>query len=233
MSRVCAVVPAFNEAGRITAVLNALDAASSSVHEIIVVDDGSSDDTHAVAGAHPAAAAGKLRVLRLSPNQGKGAAMREGADNTDADILVFFDADLIHLTPAHVDALVAPVVAGKALMALGVFRHGRGATDLAQILVPNISGQRAIRRDLFLSIPCLSQSGFGVELAITNHVLGEGLPMSRVVLNGVTHPMKEEKLGVFRGVLARLRMYRQMLPYMIRRRKKRLRQRMTSSSGRR
>lgn len=212
---VCAVIPAYNEASRITPVLDTL-AAAPSVDEIIVVDDGSADDTAAVAERHPALVAGKLRVLRHSPNRGKGAAMRTGAEATRAEVLVFFDADLIGLTVPHVESVVAPVKSGKCAMALGVFRGGRGATTLAQILVPNISGQRAIRRDVFQSIPCLTKAGYGVELAITNFVLGEGLPMTRVVLHDVTHPMKEEKLGVLRGVASRLRMYWQMLPYMLR-----------------
>ena len=218
--RVCAIVPAYNEADRIGAVLDTL-AAASRVDEIVVVDDGSSDRTYQAALAHPAAREGRLRALRLPQNQGKGAAMREGAEATDAGALVFFDADLIGLTPEHVDSLVQPVEEDGAAMALGIFRHGRGATDLSQKLVPNISGQRAIRRDLFLAIPCLTRSGFGVELAITHYVMEAGLPMARVVLSGVTHPMKEEKLGFFRGAAARLRMYRQMLPYMLRRRRRR------------
>ena len=217
--KVCAIVPAYNEATRIGSVLDAL-AASSRVDEIIVVDDGSADNTQAAAAAHPAAQTGKLRTLRIPQNQGKGAAMRLGAETTDAEALLFLDADLIGLTPAHVDALAAPVADGRADMALGVFRHGRGATDIAQMLVPNITGQRAIRRDLLLSIPCLTESGFGVELAITRHVAENHLPMTRVVLAGVTHPMKEEKLGFLRGASARLRMYRQMLPYMVRRRRR-------------
>lgn len=218
--KIAAVVPAYNEEARIGRVLDTL-LASDAVQEIVVVDDGSLDGTAAAAEGHPAAAAGKLRLLRHSPNRGKGAAMRTGAEETDAEVIVFFDADLIGLTPPHVAALVAPVASGKFAMALGVFRGGRGATTLAQILAPNISGQRAIRRDVFLAIPCLSKSRYGVELAITGFVLEEGLPMTRVVLTDVTHPMKEEKLGLFRGAAARMRMYRQMLPYLLRRRQRR------------
>lgn len=217
---VCAVVPAYNEAGRIHKVLDAL-AAAPSVEKIVVVDDGSCDETFEAASSHPAAKCGKLRVLQHSPNQGKGAAMVTGAEETDADILLFLDADLVGLTVEHVENLVAPVVSGKNVMALGVFRGGRGATTLAQILAPNITGQRCIRRNVFVSIPCLSQSGYGVELAITGFVIGEGLPHVRVVLNGVTHPMKEEKLGWIRGVGSRLRMYGQMLPYLLRKRRRR------------
>ena len=224
--KVCAVVPAYNEGKRILPVLDTL-AASPCLHEIIVVDDGSLDDTYAIINLHPACKSKRVRVLQHNPNRGKGAAMRTGAESTDADVLVFFDADLIGLTPPQVEAVVRPVATGKAAMALGVFRGGRGWTTLAQILVPNISGQRAIRRDVFQAIPCLTQAGYGVELAITNYVLGEGFPIARVVLQDVTHPMKEEKLGFVRGARARMRMYRQMFPYMIRnvfrRRRNRLR----------
>ena len=114
--KVCAVVPAYNEAGRISRVLDTL-AASPSVAEIVVVDDGSADGTGAIAAAHPSAAESRLRVLYHSPNRGKGAAMMTGADATSADVIVFFDADLIGLTPEHVESLVAPVRSGEHVMA--------------------------------------------------------------------------------------------------------------------
>ena len=217
--RVCAVVPAHNEAERIGAVLDTL-AAAPEVDAVIVVDDGSTDDTFAAVQNHEAAQGklAKVSVLRQTPNKGKGAAMLHGAGRAEAfDILLFFDADLVGLTPAHVADILAPVVSGRVVMALGVFRGGRGATTLAQKIAPNISGQRAIRRDVFLSVPNLAASGYGVELAITNHVLENGLPMVQVVLQDVTHPMKEEKLGFLRGFVSRLRMYYQMLPQIARR----------------
>jgi glycosyltransferase involved in cell wall biosynthesis len=213
------VVPAYNEAGRIHRVLDVL-AKTPEVDTMLVVDDGSADDTFSVASAHPSAQGKqpKLMVLRQQPNRGKGAAMRLGAEEArDAEILLFLDADLVGLTSQHVADLLAPVLNGSVVMALGVFRGGRGATTLAQQIAPNISGQRAIRRDVFLSVPCIESTGYGVELAVTGHVLGARLPMVQVILRDVTHPMKEEKLGPIRGFASRLRMYWQMLPYLIRR----------------
>jgi glycosyltransferase involved in cell wall biosynthesis len=220
--RVCVVVPAYNEAGRIGGVLEIL-AQVDAIDEIIVVDDGSTDGTSEAVNAHPISGSGRLRLLRHTPNRGKGAAMRAGAEATSAPVLVYFDADLIGLTPHHVESLSRPVAEGGKAMALGVFRGGRGATTLAQVLAPNISGQRAIRRDVLLSVPRLTEAGYGVELAITSYVLAEGLPIARVVLQDVTHPMKEEKLGVLRGAVARTRMYWQMLPYVLQRAARRLR----------
>ena len=211
------MVPAYNEGRRILPVLDTL-AAAPSVDEIVAVDDGSRDDTFAVASQHPAVATGKLRVVQQNPNQGKGAAMQRGADEAEgADILLFLDADLTGLTVAHVESLLAPVRSGEKVMALGVFRGGNFWTTLAQILAPNISGQRAIRREVFLSVPCLADARYGVELAITSFVMGEGLPMTDVVLKDVSHPTKERKLGLLRGVAARCRMYQQMMPFLLRR----------------
>ncbi|MGC4044037.1 MAG: glycosyltransferase family 2 protein [Armatimonas sp.] len=212
---VCAVIPAYNEAERIASVLDTL-AASPSVDRILVVDDGSNDGTADVVRAHPAAGE-RLRVLS-QPNGGKGAAMRHGAEEvTDTDVLLFFDADLIGLTVEHVEALLAPVLAGTHPMALGVFRGGNFWTTLAQKLAPNISGQRAIERELFLCIPNLVEARYGVELAITGFVMEKGLPVARVELRDVSHPPKEKKLGFLRGVASRVRMYGQMMPFLLRR----------------
>lgn len=208
-TKVAAVVAAYNEAGRIERVLRAL-AATPEISDIVVVSDGSTDNTFAVANAFPG-----VRAFQLARNKGKGGAMREGAERTDADVLVFFDADLVGLTPDKVSALLAPVCAGEAHMATGVFKGGRWATDIAQRLSPGITGQRAIRRDVFLRIPDLDTVGYGIELAINYYVLHHGFHSKRVVLPCVTHPMKEEKLGFVRGAASRAVMYWQMARFCV------------------
>ncbi|MGO8670833.1 MAG: glycosyltransferase family 2 protein [Capsulimonadaceae bacterium] len=204
-----AVIPAYNEEGRICAVLDALLAAAE-VDDIIVVSDGSSDRTYEVASAIP-----RVRAIQLPVNRGKGGAMRAGALLTDADVLVFFDADLTGLTAQHVRDLIAPVCAGEVTMATGVLYGGRFATDIAQAVSPGITGQRAIRRDVFLQIPDLDNVGYGIELAINCYVLHNGYTRQRVRLRGISHPMKEEKLGWAPGFAARCVMYWQMLRFRV------------------
>ncbi|HEY3331262.1 MAG TPA: glycosyltransferase family 2 protein [Capsulimonadaceae bacterium] len=205
---VAAIIPAHNEAARVAKVLETV-LGTPGVDQIILVDDGSTDGTAAVASKYA-----RVRVERLEKNRGKGGAMLHGASlAVDADVLLFLDADLIGLTSAHVCALINPVVTGAADMALGKFTGGRGATDLAQFLVPFITGQRAIRRTLFQSIPDLDRVGFGIEMAITLHVKAACRPVMTVLLPGVTHPMKEEKLGFIRGVRARGKMYAEMATF--------------------
>jgi len=207
--KVAAVVPAYNEERRIHVVLKAL-ADNPDITEIIVVSDGSTDRTHAVASAMP-----KVRAVQLPTNKGKGGAMLAGAQLTDADVLVFFDADLTGLTAAHVQKLIAPVISGKHDMSTGVLYGARYLTDIAQFFSPGITGQRSIRRDVFLEIPGLGDVGYGIELAINYYVWHHGYSCTRVYLKGVSHPMKEEKLGLIAGTISRCRMYHQMLRFRI------------------
>ena len=199
--KVAAVVPAYNEENRIATVLAAIKGAKL-VDEIVVVNDGSTDGTYKVVSSDPA-----VTAVSLNCNLGKGGAMCAGAAATDADVLLFLDADLIGLKSEQIDELIAPVVTGEADMAIGVFRAGRSLTDWAQILVPYISGQRVLHRDVFVSIPGLRHVRSGVEVAITKYYNVTGLIVKNVVLAGVTHSMKEEKIGLVRGFAARLKMY--------------------------
>jgi glycosyltransferase involved in cell wall biosynthesis len=199
--RVAAILPAFNEEARIARVLEAVTS-SPVISEVWVVSDGSSDRTYEVASAVPG-----VQAIRLRQNLGKGAAMMAGALQTTADALLFLDADLSGLTPEHIAALIQPVVSGEADMSVGVFRGGRFLTDLAQKLAPHISGQRCIPRSCFLRASHVSELRYGVEMALYRHAQAEGMRIASVTLMGVTHPMKEEKIGYLRGSIARVHMY--------------------------
>lgn len=199
--KVAAIVPAYNEAERITTVLDAIKSARL-VDEIVVVSDGSTDGTYELVSTDP-----DIKAVQLEVNRGKGGAMRAGADHTDADVILFLDADLTGMDGDKVDMIVQPIVEDSADMAIGIFKSGRGATDLAQFVAPYISGQRAMRRDVFVSIPKLETARSGVETAITKFFRRRNLRVQRVSLQGCTHFMKEEKVGFIRGMALRMRMY--------------------------
>jgi glycosyltransferase involved in cell wall biosynthesis len=202
--RATAVVPAYNEASRIGRVLAAVESCSL-VDQLIVVDDGSRDDTAAAAGRHNGA-----EVVRLPRNQGKAAAMWEGVARARNKVVVFVDADLVGLTPEHVAELVRPVLSGEADMTVGQFSQAPPWITYWMRLMPAISGQRAMRVSDFVRVPNLVESGFGVEVALTRYALRKKLRTRYVPLSKMTHVIKEEKRGILRGVSSRAVMYYQM-----------------------
>lgn len=171
-----------------------------------MVSDGSTDNTFDVARSY-----GEVTAMQLPRNIGKGGAMVAGARRASSEYVAFLDADLLGMTPPHVEALVAPVLSGEADMTIGIFKGGRPRTDWAQVIAPFISGQRVLSRDEFLSIPGLEDARYGVEIAISRHIRDRGLVIRTVALIGMTHPMKEEKIGYIRGTIARTAMYWQIL----------------------
>jgi len=109
---VWAVIAAYNEASRLDATLRNLRSQQVSV---VVVDDGSRDQTRRVALAHD------VWVLRHLINCGQGAALQTGMDfaiRQGADIIVTFDADGQH-SAEDLPRLIAPIVSGAADVALG------------------------------------------------------------------------------------------------------------------
>ena len=108
------VIPAFDEAQRIggsLAKISAYLAGRSLSHEILVADDGSNDDTAAVAAAY---AEQGVRVLRAARNQGKGAAVRRGVLASRGRRVLLTDADLS--TPIEDVARLEPRLADSAVV---------------------------------------------------------------------------------------------------------------------
>lgn len=159
---VCVIIPALNEAESIGVVLAAIPAGLAA--EVIVVDNGSTDDT-----AVRALAAG-ARVVR-EDRRGYGFACAAGVAATQADIMVFLDADLSDF-PEEMAALLAPIQSGQADLVLGSrFLAGnlsrsvmppqqRFGNWLASRLmrrlyglpVTDLSPFRAVRRDVLLAL---------------------------------------------------------------------------------
>ncbi len=213
--KVSVIIPAYNEASRIGAVLAPV-LASELVHEVIVVDDGSEDGTARVAREFPVA------VLCLSENRGKAAALDEGVALAQNDDILFLDADLVGLRTEHVDSMIKTYRDQKLDMVVGVFSGGRATTDIAQTINPFASGQRMIRRDLWQlakdrveSSSTVEEMSFGVEIALSRMAVKEGWLKEKVKLDGVTHVLKEEKRGFSQGLRDRFRMYGDMIKWLV------------------
>jgi len=119
VSSIAVVIPAKDEQGRVGAVVNRVRSpADGLAPTVYVVDDGSRDETAAVARAAGA------RVLRHRVNLGKGAALLTGAEaavKAGAQLLVLMDADGQH-DAGEISRLLEPIQAGRADLVLGYRR---------------------------------------------------------------------------------------------------------------
>lgn len=204
-----AIIPAYNEEKTIGDVLSILEKVTL-IQKIIVVSDGSTDNTVQAASNY------NVEVIELQENRGKGGALKAGLENLSADVVLFLDADLIGLTVEHVHNLLEPVMYDGVDMTIGIFEKGRIATDLAQKITPQLSGQRALKFSLIEQISDIDVARFGVELALNRFMESSGTKVQEVILYDMSHVMKEEKLGVWKGMAARMKMYWEIIKYLTR-----------------
>jgi hypothetical protein len=198
--QVSVIIPAYNEEKTIANVIMPIKKVPA-VAEIIVVSDGSVDGTAEVAKEAGAT------VIVSEINRGKGGAMMLGVEHASQEVILFLDADLIGLTPTHIEQLIEPVLSKRVEMAVGIFEHGRLATDMAQLVAPFLSGQRALTKSLLKRVGNLEWARYGVEIALTKYAAEHDLQYEEVVLQDLSHVMKEEKLGLWKGFRARMKMY--------------------------
>jgi glycosyltransferase involved in cell wall biosynthesis len=183
--RVSFLIPAYNEGATIAEVLERVEALDLE-RQVIVVDDGSTDDTPEILNRWNDGRDGKV-VLR-QPNRGKGAAIRAAIPHVDGDIAVIQDADLEY-DPADVPALIEPIERGVADVVFGsrltggrpqrayLFWHLVGNRFLS--LVTNVlynttlhdmeTGYKAFRSDVLRSLD-LRSDDFAIEPEITAKV---------------------------------------------------------------
>lgn len=188
--RVSVVIPAYREAERIgetvAAVRDALCRMPDVEAEVMVVDDGSPDNT-----ASAAEAAG-ARVLRLPRNHGKGGALAAGFREAGGEVLLMLDADLGQ-SASHATALLAPLMAGAADMTVAAFPPNKGggmglvkrlaAWGLRRSGAPPmkspLSGQRGLTRAAWERLGRLDE-GFGLEMGLNLDAARLGLRVLEV-----------------------------------------------------
>jgi glycosyltransferase involved in cell wall biosynthesis len=185
--KVSVVLPAKNEAEGLQKVLPALRNCLPHA-ELIVVDDGSTDDTASVARGLGA------RVLTSPYSMGNGAAIKRGAKAATSDVLVFMDADGQH-DPAQIAGLLAQLDDGYD-MAVGA-RDGAGQASWGRGLANGFynrlaswmtghevmdltSGFRAVRADRFKEFLHLLPNGFSYPTTCTMAFFRSAYPVAYI-----------------------------------------------------
>jgi glycosyltransferase involved in cell wall biosynthesis len=187
------VVPAYNEAGTIEAVVERLRELPFSL-QIIVVDDCSTDDTAAIAARLEG-----VQLVRHDVNRGKGAALRSAFAEAHGKIVVIQDADLEY-DPVDIPELVAPIRSGVADAVFGsrliggrpqrahLFWHkvGNRALSLLTNVLYNTTlsdmetGYKAFTLEVLRSIEPLYESDFRIEPELTAKICRGGFRIYEV-----------------------------------------------------
>jgi len=188
--KISVLIPAFNAGSSINATINSIKSSCSQLEEIIVIDDGSKDNT-----AKQAELAG-AKVIKLDRNRGKGGALNHGANWVHGDIVVLLDADLGE-SAEKFNRLLTPLIKNQADVTIakfppppikGGFGCVKGLANLGifsltgkKITCP-LSGQRAMTRKVFNSLLPFAQ-GYGVEVAATVDILKKGWRVEEVEID--------------------------------------------------
>jgi len=201
--KIAAIVPAYNEEDRIAAVLDVL-ISYSKFSDIIVVDDGSTDRTPDIVREYP------VQFLQNDVNSGKGFSMNRGVLETDADIIFFIDADVKGMTHEILDQIINPVLSGETEMCIGM--RNRKIYYLHQLLwfVPLLGGERALTRELWLHVPMFYKNRFRIEAGLNFYALHYGKGFEFRVFKGLSQVIKEKKYGLWKGLVARVKMMEQI-----------------------
>lgn len=200
---VSCIIPAYNEAPRIAAVLQTV-IGHPLIDEVIVVDDGSSDGTAEVAALVPG-----LRLIRQSPNRGKSWAVSVGIEAARHELILLLDSDLLGLAPEAISDLIDPVLSGQADVAISL--RGNAPLPWRLIGLDYISGERVLRRALIGQPQALrALPRFGLEMHLNRRLIAARARIAIVRWPEVASPWKGAKRGRLAGVLADLRMLADM-----------------------
>lgn len=205
--RLSCVVPAYNEGPRIGAVLDAA-LATGRIDEIIVVDDGSSDDTVAVVEGRLTRNP-RLRLIVQPENGGKTRAVATGVRAAQGRYLMLLDSDLTGLTPSALARLADPVLAGRAGASISL--RGNAPRSWRMLGIDYISGERVMARALLADEhETLDQlARFGLEVFMNQLWIDAGLDIAVVPWPEVASPLKSRKRGGIRaGISADIAMLR-------------------------
>jgi glycosyltransferase involved in cell wall biosynthesis len=213
------VIPAYNEEATLVAVVQRVLSVPN-LHEVIIVDDCSSDKTGAIAEElgilYP-----KVRAIRREINGGKTEALKTGFALTTGDIVIVQDADLEY-DPAEIDDVIAPILEGTADVVYGsrflvrkaarvlYFYHylANKALTFLSNLFTNVNltdvetGYKAFRGDIIRNM-IITSSGFGFEIEVTAKVAKLRCAMYEVPISYHGRTYEEgKKIGFMDGIAA-------------------------------
>ncbi len=183
-----AVICAYNEESTIKDVI--IRVSKSLFEEIIVINDGSTDNTDQI--IKELKDIPNLKYISFPENKGKGYAMAIGVENANKEIVTFIDADLSNLTDKHFLQLVMPILNEEVDMVLG--QADETLINYSVNPFKSFTGERCVKKkDIMHIVKKMKESRFGVETLINMYYQAEGKKVKYVMLEGLKHPTKFDK----------------------------------------
>jgi len=190
MKKTTAIICAFNEEKTIKDVASKV--CDYFFDEVIVVNDGSTDKTDDI--LNELSKIYDFKYIKFEENKGKGFAMAIGIENATGEIIVFVDADLSDLKEDHLFELAMPLVHKKADMILG--QATETLIDYSVNPFKSFTGERSVfKKDMLPIVDKMKHSRFGVETLINLYYQSEGKKVKYVMLDGLKHPTKFDKVS--------------------------------------
>ena len=197
--KISCIIPAYNEGSRVLAVINAV-MGHEEVDEIVVINDGSNDNTEAVLKEISG-----IELISYPKNGGKSHAVMMGLKKAKNNLVMMLDADLIGLNQESLDALMNPVLEGKADISMSLRKN---SLPLFKFLgLDFVSGERVFRKDVIENLDHVGKlKGFELESFLNKIIIRKKLRIKVVRWNNVEITRKSGKVGFWRGFVGDFKM---------------------------
>jgi len=205
--KISCIVPAHNEGPRIGGVLDAL-VRHKLIDEIIVVNDGSTDNTLEVLQSRSG-----IRLINVEKNVGKTGVLKIGFLAAHNDILMTIDSDLVGLTADNITDLAMPVLEGRADVTMSL--RGNSLLIFKILGIDYVSGERVFNRKLLGNLDDLDLLfGFAFESYMNKIIVSKKLRIKVVRWNNVISPRKFVKFSHKEGKKRDAEMVRAIVKYL-------------------
>jgi glycosyltransferase involved in cell wall biosynthesis len=186
--KISVVIAAYNEAPRIANVLKVVEN-HPLIDEIIVVNDGSVDDTSKVVKKF------NVTLIENKKNVGKTISVKKGVEIAKNDLIMLLDADLKGLTNKSIIDLAEPVLNGRVDWTLSM--RGNTFKIIKLLKVDCLSGERVVPKALLFDPIIWSKPdvGYALESLMNKSLLGKNKTFESVYFRNVTNVIKADKVG--------------------------------------
>jgi glycosyltransferase involved in cell wall biosynthesis len=204
MQKISCIVPIFNEASRVGAVLDVV-ASHPLIDEVIVVNDGSTDNSEELLKKRS-----DIKLISYAKNRGKTLALKEGFLAAANDMVILIDSDLIGLDAASVTALIDPVLNGQADITISLRKNA--LLIYLYFGLDFVSGERVFNKNILGDLEYLHKlPNFGFESYLNQIIIEKNLRLTVINWPKVISPRKAAKEGFYAGMKGDYKMVRQIV----------------------